>query len=84
MSKQRAQMSNWIHSAFLAVNGAFPKVNWQRESPEITKAQEALDWALFTCFYSDIGGEPTGSLDSVREAWRRFYKLHLPGQQELI
>lgn len=69
----RAKMTEWLKNACKAVKGAFPEVDWKRESPEITRAQENLDWYLWAHFYSQ-----TATISDVREAWRAFYKLHIP------
>lgn len=74
----RREASDWILNAFRAVNGAFPAVDWTRDTPEITKAQEKLDWYIWAYFYSK-----TATISDVREAWRAYYQLHLPGQADL-
>jgi hypothetical protein len=74
----RAKASQWLQNAHRTVQGAFPGIDWSRDSPEITKAQEQLDWYVWSHFYSD-----TATISDVREAWRKFYRLHLPGQQDL-
>jgi hypothetical protein len=81
MDNAREQMSAWVLKAFRVVNAAFPSVDWTRDTPEVQKAEDDLDWALFTYFYSDIAGQPTGTIDGVREAWRAFYRAHLPESQ---
>lgn len=81
MDNARAQMSAWVLKACKVVNAAFPAIQWDRDTPETHKAQDDLDWALFSYFYSDITGQPTGTMDGVREAWRKFYRAHLPETQ---
>jgi hypothetical protein len=75
-NKPRASCALWIHKAFKAVNGAYPSVDWTRQSPEITEAEKKLDFYLGAYFYSQFE-RPTVTLEDVRDAWRRYYQLHL-------
>lgn len=74
-AKARALASEWINNAHKAVNGAFPGVNWAADSPETQKAQEQLEWYIWAHFFSG-----TATISDVRDAWRNYYRLHLPGQ----
>ena len=80
MTYIRPPAVKWLLAAHLAVLRAYPNADFSRESPEITKAADDLEWALHTHFVEF----QTNSLDKVQEAWRVYYKLMLPGQQSLI
>src|SRR5687768_7152703 len=75
----RKEASVWINNAYKIVNGAFPSIDWTFNSPEIDKAQAHFEWYVWAFFYSK-----TATISDVQEAWKAFYKLHIPGQQQLI
>lgn len=67
-----AQAREWIRNAYRTLNGAFPQIDFKRESPEITKAQEKLEWYIWAYWYSK-----TATMSDVQEAWRTYYRLFL-------
>src|SRR5688572_4613870 len=72
----RAAAATWLQNAHKAVTGAFPVIDWSRDSPEIQEAQRKLDWYIWAHFYSE-----TATISDVLESWRAYYRLHIPGQQ---
>lgn len=75
----REKACEWLKNAHRAVVGAFPTIDFSLDSPEITKAQEKLDWYVWAYWYSK-----TATMSDVQEAWRAYYRLHIPGQQPMI
>lgn len=73
----RLQACEWLKTAHRAVVGAFPQIDFTRETPEIIKAQEKLEWYIWAYFYSK-----TATMSDVTEAWKTYYKLFLPEQQK--
>lgn len=68
----REQACEWLKNAHRVARGAFPQIDFTRDSPEISKAQEQLEWYVWAHFYSK-----TATISDVREAWQKFYRLFL-------
>lgn len=83
MNERRLAMTKFVNDLCRVVNAAYPTINWARETPETIKAEDALDFYLGTYFYGEFD-PPSVTIDQVREAFRTYYKLHIPGQQELL
>jgi hypothetical protein len=77
-SKERyAAMSNWLNQAHKAVESAYPNVDWTVDNNETRAADRKLDFYLGAHFLKD-GGIGNVNINAVRDAWRVYYRLHIP------
>lgn len=72
-----AAIAEWLKNAKRAVNNAFPQIDWTTYTEATVTAQAKLDFYLDMHFCHD-GGIGNISLENVRDAWREYYRAHLP------
>lgn len=71
------EMCAWLKKAHQVVNTHHPTIDWTTDTEETRSAEKHLDFMLgaYFCSESNIGNI---KLQDVSEAWRRYYRAHLP------